>query len=55
MNSTAVMLSYIVTGVIMAAWIVWGIREYRRTGRAQWLWMACLLGVSLLFTLTQLA
>ena len=39
----------------MIGWAVWGVREYRRTGNLQWLWMAGLLGISLLVTLTQLA
>ena len=33
--------------MVMLGWLVWGIREYRRTGRAQWLWMAVLLGLGL--------
>jgi hypothetical protein len=35
----------LVIGAVMVGWIAWGYREYRRTGRAQWLWMA---GVMLL-------
>lgn len=42
-----VWISLAVTGLLMLAWIVWGVREYRRTGRATWLWMAVVLGVGL--------
>jgi uncharacterized membrane protein HdeD (DUF308 family) len=52
-RSTAITVTYVVTGAFMVAWIFWGLREYQRTGRPQWLWMAVLLGVSLLFTITQ--
>lgn len=55
MNSTAVTISFLVSGVLMLAWLVWGVREYRRSGNVQWLWMAALLGVSLLVMLSQLS
>ncbi|MGB8021564.1 MAG: hypothetical protein WCF04_10085 [Candidatus Nanopelagicales bacterium] len=44
---TAIMLF---TAVVIVAWIIWGVREYRRTGRPQWLWMAVLMLVSLFVT-----
>lgn len=50
---TAVAISLLVTGLVSLAWLVWGIREYRRTGRAQWLWMSILLGVSVVVVLAR--
>lgn len=44
---TAVKISFLVTGLLMIGWLIWGIREYNRTGKATWLWMSVLLGVSL--------
>jgi hypothetical protein len=32
---------------VMVGWMVWGYREYRRTRRAQWLWMAGVMLLSL--------
>ena len=55
MTSTGVTISLIVSGLVMVAWIVWGVREFRRTGNAQWLWMAVLLGISFLVVLSQLS
>lgn len=55
MSSTAVTISLVVSGLLMAAWVVWGVRQYRRTGELQWLWMAALLCVSFLVVLSQLA
>ncbi len=46
---TSVMISFLVTGLVMLGWLIWGIREYNRTGKATWLWMAVLLGISLVF------
>ena len=45
--TAAMWVSLLVGAVLMLGWLVWGIREYRRTGRAQWLWMAVLLGFGL--------
>jgi hypothetical protein len=44
---TAVQISFLVTGVVLLGWMIWGIREYRRTGRATWLWLGVLMAVSL--------
>ena len=44
----AVKISFLVSGLLMLAWLIWGVREYKRTGKATWLWMSVLLGVSLL-------
>ena len=44
---TAVRISFLVSGLVMVGWMVWGIREYRRTGRATWLWLGVLMAVSL--------
>ena len=44
---TAVRISFLLTGLVMLGWMIWGIREYRRTGRATWLWLGVLMGVSL--------
>ncbi len=52
---TAVQISLLVTGLVMLAWLVWGVREYRRTGQATWLWMSVLLGISFVGLLGQLA
>jgi hypothetical protein len=45
---TAVAISFLVTALVLVGWMIWGIREYRRTGRAMWLWLGILMGVSLL-------
>lgn len=48
---------FVIWGLVLAAviigWIVWGVREYRRTGNAMWLWMAAVMLVSLFATLSQ--
>jgi len=54
-TSTGVTISLIVSGLVMVGWVVWGVREFRRTGNAQWLWMAVLLGISFLVVLSQLS
>ncbi len=51
-QGVAILVSVLLTGIIMVAWIVWGVREYRRTGSPQWLWMAALLSVSILVMLS---
>ena len=54
--TAVVLISLLVTGLVMLGWVVWGVREYRRTGKPQWLWMAVLLGISFLVSCsTQLA
>jgi NADH:ubiquinone oxidoreductase subunit H len=45
---TAVLVSFLVTALFLDGWMIWGVREYRRTGRAMWLWLGILMGVSLL-------
>lgn len=50
----AVLAIVLVTGAVMLGWIVWGFREYRRTGRTQWLWMAVVMLVGLVITLGRL-
>jgi hypothetical protein len=45
---TAVLISFLVTALFLVGWMIWGVREYRRTGRAMWLWLGVLMGVSLL-------
>jgi hypothetical protein len=44
---TAVLVSFLATAAVLLGWMVWGIREYRRTGRATWLWLGVLMAVSL--------
>ncbi len=44
---TAVAISFAVTAGFLVGWMLWGIREYRRTGRAHWLWLGALMAVSL--------
>ena len=50
-----VTITFVISGVLMIGWAVWGIRQYRSTGALMWLWMSLMLGVSLLVTLSQLA
>jgi hypothetical protein len=50
---TTVAISFLVTGLFLVGWMVWGYREYRRTGRAQWLWLGALMGVSLVVSFTR--
>ena len=45
---TAVAISFLVTALVLVGWMVWGIREYRRTGKAMWLWLGILMAGSLL-------
>jgi purine-cytosine permease-like protein len=44
----SVTISFLVAGVVLVGWMVFGFREYRRTGRATWLLLGVLMGVSLL-------
>jgi hypothetical protein len=37
----------LVSLVIIVAWVIWGVREYRRTGRTVWLWMAAVMAIGL--------
>ena len=46
-SSPAAGLSVLVGLAFMVGWVVWGVRQYRRTGQAQWLWMAVALGFGL--------
>lgn len=50
---TAVRASLLVTGLVLVGWMVWGVREYRRTGRATWLLLGVLMGVSLLVAVSR--
>jgi len=43
-----VMISFVVAGLFLVGWMAFGFREYRRTGRATWLLLGVLMGVSLL-------
>lgn len=43
----------LVLAVVMIGWIVWAAREYRRTGKPMWLWMAAVMLASLFATLSQ--
>ena len=45
---TAVAISFVVTALVLVGWMIWGIREYRRTGKAMWLWLGVLMAASLL-------
>ena len=45
---TAVAISFLVTALFLVGWMIWGIREYRRTGKAMWLWLGVLMAGSLL-------
>lgn len=44
----SVAISFLVTGLVLIGWMIFGFREFRRTGRATWLWLGVLMGVSLL-------
>lgn len=44
-----------ITALVALGWLGWGIREYRRTGRTQWLWMAGVLVISVLAMFAQLS
>jgi hypothetical protein len=44
---TAVAISFLVTALVLVGWMIWGIREYRRTGKAMWLWLGVLMAASL--------
>jgi hypothetical protein len=44
---TAVLISFWATALVTLAWMIRGVREYRRTGRGTWLWLGVLMGVSL--------
>ena len=43
----SVLISYLVTGLFLLGWMVFGFVHYRRTGNATWLWLGVLMGVSL--------
>jgi hypothetical protein len=45
---TAVAISFLVTALFLVGWMIWGIREYRRTGKAMWVWLGILMAASLL-------
>ena len=44
---TAVQISFLVSGLFLVGWMVWGVRQYRRTGQATWLWLGALMAISL--------
>jgi hypothetical protein len=44
---TAVAISFLGTALFLVGWMIWGIREYRRTGKAMWLWLGVLMAASL--------
>lgn len=41
-----------VTGLVMLAWIIWGVRQYLRTRQPMWLWMVVLMFLSLTVALS---
>jgi hypothetical protein len=45
--SGAAAISFVVTGLFLLGWMVFGVVQYRRTGRATWLWLGALMGLSL--------
>jgi heme A synthase len=53
-GGAAILAIVLVTGAVMLGWIIWGFREYRRTGRAQWLWMGVVMLVGLVVSLGRL-
>lgn len=48
MGGSATILVFALTAVILVAWVVWAVVQYRRNGRTQWLWLAVILAVALL-------
>jgi hypothetical protein len=52
---TSVLISYLLTGLFLVGWMVFGFVHYRRTGNATWLWLGVLMGVSLVSALIGLA
>ncbi|MGB7982669.1 MAG: hypothetical protein WCF36_17955 [Candidatus Nanopelagicales bacterium] len=44
---TAVRVSFVVTGLVLLGWMVWGIRTYQRTGQATWLWLGVVMAFAL--------
>ncbi len=46
--SAAVQVSFLVTGLFLVGWMVWAVREYRRTGQAMWLWLGVLMAIGLM-------
>jgi hypothetical protein len=51
---TGIWISGAVTAIVLVGWTAWGFREYRRTGRATWLWLGALMAISLVVALTRL-
>ncbi len=45
--STSVVISFAVTGLFLVGWMVFGVVQYRRTGKATWLWLGALMALSL--------
>ena len=52
---TSIWISGAVTAVVLVGWAAWGFGEYRRTGRATWLWLGALMAISLVVALTRLS
>jgi hypothetical protein len=44
---TSVVISFAVTGLFLVGWMVFGVVQYRRTGKATWLWLGVLMALSL--------
>ncbi len=44
---TSVQISFAVTALFLVGWMIWGVRQYRRTGQATWLWLGVLMGIAL--------
>jgi hypothetical protein len=45
---TSVLVSFLLTGLVLVGWMVFGFIQYKRTGKGTWLWLGVLMGVSLI-------
>ena len=50
---TSVVISFAVTGLFLVGWMVFGAVQYRRTGKATWLWLGALMALSLVMALAR--
>jgi len=44
---TSVAISFLVTGLFLVGWMVFGFVQYRRTGNATWLWLGVIMAISM--------
>jgi hypothetical protein len=44
---TAVLISFVATALVLVGWMVFGVVQYRRTGKSTWLWLGALMALSL--------